>query len=281
VGFSGTSASAPVVAGVYALLLSAKPGLTPAALDDILFTTAVDLGAKGQDQEFGHGRVDAAAAVQKALGTSTADTQAPQVAIITPGNNQTVSGLVAVDALAQDNLGVTKVELYAKNTLVATDSGAPYAFTLDTSPYGDGPLALFTKAYDAAGNVGTSSTVTVTVGNDTVPPTVQILNPPNGSTVSGTFNISVSASDDKQVAKIVLKIDGKEVANAYGSTLSYSTTAPTAEATGSKGKGGGGGGGGGKGNNKTTSSSTGSMNISAEAFDAAGNSKSTTVTVYY
>jgi hypothetical protein len=79
----------------------------------------------------------------------------------------------------------------------------------------------------------------------------------------------------------VLKIDGKEVANAYGSTLSYSTTAPTAEATGSKGKGGGGGGGGGKGNNKTTSSSTGSMNISAEAFDAAGNSKSTTVTVYY
>jgi len=294
-GFSGTSAASPVVAGAYALLMSAKPGLAPAALDDLLFSTALDLGTAGKDPEFGAGRVNVAAAMQQALGSPPpSDTQAPQVAIITPGNGQTASGLVAVDVMADDNLGVTKVELYAKSILVASDTGTPYAFTLDTSPYPDGPLALQAKAYDAAGNVGASSTVTVTVANDTVPPTVQITNPSNGATVSGTVNISVAASDDKKVSRIVLKIDGKEVMNAYGSSLSYSWSVPSSTSTdtttkGGKGKGGGGKNGdstttstgGGKGKKSTSTATTGSSNINAEAFDAAGNSKSTTVTVYY
>jgi len=89
-------------------------------------------------------------------------------------------------------------------------------------------------------------------------------------------NISVSASDDKKVSKIVLKIDGKEVMNSYGSSLSYSWSVPSAQTTGSKGKGGGGGK---KGSSTTTTSS--SSTISAEALDAAGNSASANVTVKY
>ena len=293
-GFSGTSAASPVVAGVYALLISAKPSLAPAALDDLLFSTALDLGASGKDQEFGAGRVNAAAAVQQALGSASPppDTQAPLVAITSPGNNQAASGLLAVDVMAQDNVGVSKVELYAKNTLVATDTGAPYGFSLDTAPYGDGPLALYAKAYDAAGNPGTSSTVTVTVSNDTTPPTVNITNPAMGATVSGTVNVSVAASDDKKVSRIVLKIDGKEVMNSYGSSLSYSWSVPSSTSTDTTTKGGKGNGGG-KGNKSTTTSTTGSgkkgggaaslssSTIAAEAFDAAGNSTSTSVTVNY
>jgi len=276
-GFSGTSAASPVVAGVYALLMSANPGLAPTSLDNLLFGTALDLGSAGKDQTFGAGRVNAGAAVQMAAGSPPpSDTQAPTVNITNPGNAQTASGLVAVDVNASDNLGVTKVEFYAKNILVATDTGTPYAFTLDTASYADGSLALQAKAYDAAGNAGTSSTVTVTVANDTTAPTVQIINPSAGATVSGTVNISVSASDDKKVSKIVLKIDGKEVMNSYGSSLSYSWSVPSAQTTGSKGKGGGGGK---KGSSTTTTS--GSSTISAEALDAAGNSASANVTVKY
>jgi thermitase len=102
---------------------------------------------------------------------------------------------------------------------------------------------------------------------------VQIINPSMGATVSGTVNVSVSASDNKQVAKIVLSIDGKEVMNSYGSSLSYSWTVPTAQATGGKGKGGGGG--------KKGSTSSGSSTISAVAYDAAGNTNSASVTVKY
>lgn len=61
--FSGTSASAPHVAGVAALL---KEGFTTAAeIVDALKNSAVDLGDPGADNTFGAGRVDAFAAAQQ------------------------------------------------------------------------------------------------------------------------------------------------------------------------------------------------------------------------
>jgi subtilisin family serine protease len=60
---TGTSCSGPVVAGVVALLFAAHPGLEPAAVESILESTARDLGPAGWDASFGHGRVDAGAAI--------------------------------------------------------------------------------------------------------------------------------------------------------------------------------------------------------------------------
>ena len=60
---------------------------------------------------------------------------------------------------------MTKVEFYAGSTLLGTDASAPYSYTWDSGTVGNGPYALTTKAYDAAGNVGTSAAVNVTVTN--------------------------------------------------------------------------------------------------------------------
>lgn len=261
--FSGTSAASPVVAGVYGLMMSANPTLQPASLDNILFSTALDLGTAGFDQQFGYGRVQAASAVAKALQGPVSDTQPPTVAIASPATGK-ATGLVPVDVTATDNVGVARVELYVNGTLHATDTLSPYGFTLDSSKYQEGQqVTLQARAYDAAGNTASSSTVTLTVTNDTQPPTVAILNPASGSTVSGTVPVNVSATDDKQVAKIVLTIDGKEVAVAYGASLSYSWSATSTKG----GKGGG--------KHQTTSSST----ITARAYDAAGNAATATASV--
>jgi len=56
---TGTSLSAPQVAGALALLLSANPSLSADRQDAILMNAAVDLGSKGPDNEFGYGRLDA------------------------------------------------------------------------------------------------------------------------------------------------------------------------------------------------------------------------------
>ena len=254
--FSGTSASAPVVAGVYALMMSAKPGLSPAALDDILFTTAVDLGGAGWDQEFGHGRVNASAAVSKALQSSApADSVPPNVAITSPTGG-TATGLVPVDVSASDASGVARVELYANNALVATDTASPYGFTVDAGKYSSAELTLVAKAYDAANNAGESAPVTLSVSNDKMPPTVSILSPSGGSTVSGTVTVSVSAIDDVKVAKVSLTIDGKQVATAAGSSLKYNWSVPRP-----KGK-----------------QSPGST-LTARAEDAAGNAASASISV--
>ena len=58
--FYGTSASAPHIAGVAALLMSG--GRTATAARTALRQTAVDLGAAGSDTTFGAGRIDALAA---------------------------------------------------------------------------------------------------------------------------------------------------------------------------------------------------------------------------
>ena len=61
---SGTSFSAPTVAGAIALLLQAFPNLTGQQAINILETTADDLGAPGVDPVYGHGLIDLAKAFQ-------------------------------------------------------------------------------------------------------------------------------------------------------------------------------------------------------------------------
>ncbi|WP_445487766.1 S8 family serine peptidase [Niallia sp. 03133] len=60
----GTSMAAPMVSGVAALILSKNPLLTPEDVKHILTSTAKDLGAKGLDERFGYGRIDAGNALQ-------------------------------------------------------------------------------------------------------------------------------------------------------------------------------------------------------------------------
>ncbi|KAF3888583.1 MULTISPECIES: S8 family serine peptidase [Nostocales] len=65
--FNGTSASAPHVTGVAALLWSVNKNLTAVQIKDILSQTAYDLGNPGYDIYYGHGFVNASAAVRRAL----------------------------------------------------------------------------------------------------------------------------------------------------------------------------------------------------------------------
>jgi|GEM_PF-2110462 VCBS repeat-containing protein len=97
--------------------------------------------------------------------TITPDATAPTTSITSPANGATVSGSINVQASASDNIGVTKVEFYLDGTLKSTATTSPYAWSWATTASANGSHTLTTKAYDAAGNVGTSSAVAVTVSN--------------------------------------------------------------------------------------------------------------------
>ena len=69
---SGTSMASPHVAGVAALIRATRPSLTPEQVEQILESTAVDLGPSGYDTTFGNGLVDAERAVAAARSASRA-----------------------------------------------------------------------------------------------------------------------------------------------------------------------------------------------------------------
>lgn len=256
---SGTSFSSPITAGVVALVMAAKPTLSSSQVESLLFSTALDLGAAGRDIYYGHGRVDAAAAVSAATAVVAADTQAPTSTIAAPLGSSSVSGLAPVDVSASDNVGVTKVVLKVNGIEVATDTAGPFQFSWDTSRVANGMSSLVAVAYDAAGNSKASTAVMVNVANnvfaDTTPPVVAIVNPVNGSRVSGMVAVGVSASDTagNSALQQTLYIDGKLVASGTGGSLSY--------------------------NWNTRKASAGTHTLQAVAQDAAGNKRSTSIQV--
>ncbi|BEL12332.1 hypothetical protein Q0Z83_105230 [Actinoplanes sichuanensis] len=74
---NGTSMASPHVAAVAALLKGYQNALTPDQIEAALEKSAVDLGTKGFDNDFGNGRIDAVAALAAVAPPTTAPTTAP------------------------------------------------------------------------------------------------------------------------------------------------------------------------------------------------------------
>jgi thermitase len=163
---TGTSFAAPIVAGVAALVISVNPALTGRQVQNIVEQSADDLGPTGWDPGYGWGRVNAARAVSMALDARSptggvTDSTPPTVTITRPTAGATMVRTVPVSVTATDNLGVVRVELYLDGQRVASASAMPFTTRWRTHWYVFGAHTLQCKAYDAAGNVGISTPVTV------------------------------------------------------------------------------------------------------------------------
>ena len=95
-----------------------------------------------------------------------ADTSAPTVVLTAPTTG-IVSNIIAVSATATDNVAVVKVQFYREGgvLLAPAVTTPPYSVSFNTATVGDGAHCFYAQAYDAANNVGSSSTNCVTVDN--------------------------------------------------------------------------------------------------------------------
>jgi hypothetical protein len=176
------------------------------------------------------------------------DTTDPVANITSPVNNASVSGTVTVAATATDDSGVvSKLELYVDGSTTATqtDTSSPYSFSVAGLSVGSHTFKVV--AYDPTGNSSPSGIITVKVLDSAAPTGVAITAPGAGSSQSGVFNASSTATDNVAVSKVEFYLDG---------ALKTTDTTGPSPFTGSI---------------DVTSVTPGAHSLTAKAYDAAGN----------
>ena len=185
----------------------------------------------------------------------TIDRTAPTVTLTAPASGATVSGTVTVSATATDNTSVARVEFYRDgSTLLATGTTSPYSISWDTTTIAAGSHPLTAKAYDAAGNVTTSASRSVTV-KDVTAPAVTFTSPANGAqvTVGSTITMAATSTDATGVSKVEFSV---------GATLTCTERLLPYTC-----------------NWKVPAGANKSYTLTAKAYDAANNTRTATVTV--
>jgi chitodextrinase len=108
------------------------------------------------------------------------DTTPPTMSLTGVTAGATISGAVKIGATAADNKAVTKVEFYLDGALYSTQTVSPYCMADDISgvcqgwnsgSIANGPHSVIGKAYDAAGNIASSSVAFTVQNGDTTAPT--------------------------------------------------------------------------------------------------------------
>src|SRR5205823_14992845 len=94
--------------------------------------------------------------------------------------------------------------------LGAEVTAAPYAVSWNTTTATSGAHTLTALARDAAGNVGASAGVSVTVANDTTPPAISAVTSSSITTSNVTIIWTTNEASDSQVE--------------YGTTTAYGST---------------------------------------------------------
>lgn len=230
VNAEGTSMASPTVAAILAVLWSAFPNATPAALRQAVTASAEPCcGGK-----IAGGRVNAIKAYNILAGSQNVDTTKPSVSFASPSQNGVVVSGSSVPFVinAADNVGVAKVHLLIDGGSPGFTVSAPYSFSWNSTSATDGSHTVTAVAYDAAGN-STKVDRVVSVNNanppDTTKPNLTVNGPAAGATVSGSVTVSAEAVDSSGIARLEFLIDDSRAAN--DAVAPYTFTWNTAQST--------------------------------------------------
>ena len=105
-------------------------------------------------------------AVPVTFTVTASDTTAPTVAVTSPIDGSNVTGNVVLAASASDDVGVAGVQFLVDGVAVGAEvTAAPYVLSWNSSTVAAGAHTITARARDAAGNVTTSTSVSVNVIN--------------------------------------------------------------------------------------------------------------------
>ena len=230
--------------------------------------------------------------------SSSSDTTPPAVTMNGINDGQTVSGTVNINTSTSDNIAVKEVSLYLDGERFLIAQASPFGFTWDTTTTYNGAHWIYVTAYDPTANhtstrpifvtvqngaistptpttlpvtptntpvpsintptptrTPTPTVVPTTVPNDQIAPTVSMTNPTNGAIVGtrSTITLSATATDNVGVTRVEFRVNNK--LNCSDTTPSYTCIW------------------------KVPAPKNKSYTIQARAYDAAGNTSNSTISV--
>jgi hypothetical protein len=157
------------------------------------------------------------------------DTEAPIISITSPQPNMPVGKTsLQVTMAATDNVGVTKVEVFIDGgaSAAAVVTAQPWTANISISSLTDGNHSILAKAYDAAGNIGSSQSVLFIRG------IVAIAAPVVNQTVGpAEMYVNVLVASDFNATKVDLFLDGGATPAASLSTLPFEALVPISALT--------------------------------------------------
>jgi hypothetical protein len=149
------------------------------------------------------------------------DSTPPQVTLTDPIAGRTVTGIIQVGAVASDNVGVTGVQFKVDGQLLGgPDPSPPFTTSWDTRTATAGQHTLTAEATDAAGNVGVSASVNVTVDNSAPPPATISIDTSVTRQARGTLTatgLTTAAAGEQLVAFV--GADGPNAATSQRTTV--------------------------------------------------------------
>ena len=218
--FLGTSAAAPGIAAIAAQLWAEYPSSTASQITNHLLNSAVDLGAPGIDDVFGHGRADALLAVQSGPSITSFGFTAPAAT----GTISVASGTVSVTVPFGTSITTLTPTIAISGTSISPASGASQDFTHPV-------------AYTVTGSDGLVRTywVTVTVSAQVVPPppTISVAtSTPGTATVGVPYTATVTATSTNATDTFAWTVTGLPSWMATGTSNNVLTLSGTPNATG-------------------------------------------------
>ena len=139
----------------------------------------------------------------------------PTITLTSPADGSILAGTLNLTATTPVTGGSGVQFLVDGVPLGAVVTAAPYTLVWDTTMVLNGSHWLAAQTADSNGRYGASAVARVTVANgnvpDTIPPTVQVMDPAGGATVSASVALSATAADDTSVVSLQFYVDGAAV----------------------------------------------------------------------
>ncbi|MEX0676880.1 MAG: LamG-like jellyroll fold domain-containing protein [Pirellulales bacterium] len=167
------------------------------------------------------------------IGLVTPDTQPPTAPANLTATAVSASQINLSWTASTDNVGVTGYRVERQDPLSSNfvQVGAPTGTTFNNSGLSSGATYNYrVRAADAAVNLGPYSPVAsaTTSGPDAQPPTVSIVTPIAGSTVTHVVVISATAADNVGVASVQFFVDGNSLGTDFAAPYSANWNSTTA-----------------------------------------------------